>query len=56
MQIIDKKSNKYKLFTYLGRVLTEDGMYETEIRRGIEIANDLFQNLIRILTNRKTSL
>lgn len=46
------KINIYKNFKYLGRVLTADGMWDTEIRSRVRIVKDAFQKLSKVLRSR----
>lgn len=54
LQIGDTKIKKVQKFKHLGNVLTEDGKFNTEIRRRIGITKDAFQKINRVLRKRKT--
>ena len=44
-----------KKFTYLGHLITDNGKYDSEIKRRIEIARGAFNNISKVITSTKMS-
>ena len=50
------KIQQFEQFNYLGSLITENGKYDSEIKKRIGMAKDAFQKLGKIFKDRKMSI